>query len=482
MNAFVPFRFTRLAADQRGSVLTFWALSLGVLLGIIALSFDFGRLASTQSDLQSFADNVALAAAGELDGKTDAITRATAAAANMISDTQSFGTGSKVLSGASAYSLAFYQTAPVNGVMGLATTDPKKAGFVSVTVNSQTVNRVYGAAFAALTGEDTGRNTVGATAVAGMTQYACDITPLMFCAPSASFRADENVGIAVQLRVSANAGAWAPGSFGWLDPSAGGSVDPDGICAGLSGVNLDVCLMSGASNRTGCYAQSGVSIAPGQRVGNFEAAINVRFDMYNSYASSLKNDPNYPPAPNVLSSYQTATSGCMATNAVLSLTHTGLPPDDCQRLGTCGRFGTGNWTLGRQTYVATNYAGIDPHPTANTRYKYYLAEIERLKTLPKGVKPVPGMLPSCSKNPSSDPDRRVMVAASVDCASLDLTAGKTNVHVNEFVKVFLISPVGLDGTRDLWVEIIGSVGGGSSGNSNANPATGQFRDVVKLYK
>ena len=68
--------------DDDGAILVFWAVGLAVFLGVVALSFDTGRIFSTQSELQSFADHVALAAAGELDGADDAITRAQAAAAN----------------------------------------------------------------------------------------------------------------------------------------------------------------------------------------------------------------------------------------------------------------------------------------------------------------------------------------------------------------------------------------------------------------
>ena len=87
-------------ACERGSVMTFWALSFGVLLGFLALSFDFGRIAATQSEVQSYVDAVALAAAGELDGRADAIARATDAAAQMIADRQTFGAGAAELAGA----------------------------------------------------------------------------------------------------------------------------------------------------------------------------------------------------------------------------------------------------------------------------------------------------------------------------------------------------------------------------------------------
>ena len=85
------------AKDEHGTILVFWAMSLAVMLGFVALSFDFGRIASTKSELQAFADHVALAAAGELDGQDDAITRAQAAAADMITDRQTFGAGGQTL-------------------------------------------------------------------------------------------------------------------------------------------------------------------------------------------------------------------------------------------------------------------------------------------------------------------------------------------------------------------------------------------------
>ncbi|SLN73902.1 hypothetical protein ROG8370_03638 [Roseovarius gaetbuli] len=49
--------------SQDGYVLLIVALSLAAMIGFLALTFDFGRLATTQSELQSFVDNVALNAA-----------------------------------------------------------------------------------------------------------------------------------------------------------------------------------------------------------------------------------------------------------------------------------------------------------------------------------------------------------------------------------------------------------------------------------
>jgi len=417
--------------DQSGSVLTFWAMALGVFMGLIALSIDFGRSATTQSELQAYVDNVALAAAGELDSKPDAITRATLAARTFISDTQTFGEGDQTLSDEGDFTLAFYSTPPTPTTAGVPSDDPTLAGYVQVTAVQRNVVAVFGNAFSALTGEDAGGGNVGADAVAGYTQYACDISPLMFCAPNADFRADENVGVSVLLRTGGPNAAWGPGAFGFLDPSAQISVDEDGVCAGLSGANLDICLIGAVGNRTSCFAQSGVDVAGGQRVGNFAAALNVRFDIYHASTNKLRNDPNYPPAPNVRSSWEATKGQCIGQLADLSEDTMGFPPDDCQASGQCGRFGDGDWSQGRQDYIDINFDGTDPFPLATTRYDYYLAEIEAV-----------------------------------------------DVPVIEFVELFMAAPIGLDGSKDVWIEVIGSIGGGSGGGDEE----ARFREVVQLYR
>lgn len=62
-----------LARDEAGTILVFLGIVLGVVLGFVAPAFDLGRASITRSELQSFADSVALAATGELDGNNDAI-------------------------------------------------------------------------------------------------------------------------------------------------------------------------------------------------------------------------------------------------------------------------------------------------------------------------------------------------------------------------------------------------------------------------
>ncbi len=198
-----------------------WGLVLAAAFGFLALSFDFGRVASTQSELQSFADQVALAAAGELDGRPDAITRATAAAAGLVSDSQTYATGSTQLGGAEDYTLTFLRSLPADdkAAATASTSDGRLARYVRVAVAPLTVDTPFAAANAALSGAATenAQSTVGAAATAGMTSWACDVTPLMFCVPNASWRARDNIGDQIQLRSGGNGAAWGPGNFGFLD-------------------------------------------------------------------------------------------------------------------------------------------------------------------------------------------------------------------------------------------------------------------------
>jgi Flp pilus assembly protein TadG len=61
---------------QAGAVIVMVCLLLFVLLGFMAIGFDFGRLFIVKTELQTAMDSCALAAAQELDGQASALTRA----------------------------------------------------------------------------------------------------------------------------------------------------------------------------------------------------------------------------------------------------------------------------------------------------------------------------------------------------------------------------------------------------------------------
>ena len=66
--------------SEEGSVAPLVAISLFALIGAAGIGFDYARMAGMDSELQGVADQAALAAATQLDGKANAIARATRAA------------------------------------------------------------------------------------------------------------------------------------------------------------------------------------------------------------------------------------------------------------------------------------------------------------------------------------------------------------------------------------------------------------------
>lgn len=350
--------------DEAGAVLVFVSICLVVIVGMAALTFDLGRLAATQGDLQSYADHVALAAAGELDGEDDSITRSTAAAEAMIRDRQTFADGGQDIGSASDYTLRFLDGLPADDTASVAafvTNDANDAQYVEVTATPRTVFLPFARSLATLLGSGLPNEEVGAVAIAGFTQYACDITPLMFCLPSTAYSAEGNIGDAILLRSGGQGAAWGPGDFGFLDPS-NFKVDPNGPCGGLNGVKLDACLIAAQGNVTQCFAQRGVDIEPGQKVGIENAIFNTRFDMWGTIMKSKRNDPAYAPGPHVISGLVKKGGGggsCIGQNPDPSPDTMAFPPDDCFA-STCtevtsGRIGDGDWTTGRTLYMNTNY-------------------------------------------------------------------------------------------------------------------------------
>src|SRR3989337_1294564 len=88
-----------LGRDEGGATLIYVSIALTVFMGFAALVIDGGRLFTLDTEMQSAADAIALAGAAELDGNTDAQTRANAAMANLVQNSQTFGTGAAAITG-----------------------------------------------------------------------------------------------------------------------------------------------------------------------------------------------------------------------------------------------------------------------------------------------------------------------------------------------------------------------------------------------
>jgi len=457
-----------------------------VFLGLTALSFDLGRLASTQSELQSFADHVALAAAGELDGAPDAIIRANAAAANLITGTQTFGQGGPVLD-ENSFTLSYHATLPPNDAtaMGAATNDPRAAAYVAVTVNPRTVRYTFARAFAALSGQGPTQGDVGAVAVAGFTTYACDITPLMICLPADIATNPLNPGTMIQAQAAGGSGAWGPGNWGWLRPSGGFTPDPSGPCGSMPPGQIDRCLLAAQNSVTTCFAQRGVDTDPGRSLGITEAAINARFDVWRATMNGERNNAHYAPAPNTISGWARGNNGCVANNESPQVPDRRLPRDACFNTSSCGgngRYGNGEFAAGLLTYYQRNYGGVPAWAPVNpqTRYDVYLAEIESAggpnsttRILPTSISET-GRGAQCSPHQSTDVERRVLVVAGIDCTTNVVQGNSSGVPVQQFYRVFMTEPAQ---DFDIWLEVIGSASFGGAGHSK-----GIIHDVVQLYR
>ncbi len=470
----------------------FWAFALVAILGIVGVIFEIGRQGATQSELQSFADSVSIAAAAELDGRPDALTRATSAAQTLIADSQTFGDGGAALNADDIAALTFYAPAADGGFRrdpALVTTVPSRARYVAVDIAPRRVASGLGAAFAALSGIAPPDATVAARAAAGFSLEACNVAPVAVCLPSVEFDAAASIGQTLELRAAVNLSRLLPGQIAAVDTLTG-ALDGLEICAGLLGGDLNACLLAAREPETACTGQGGLVISADVNGTGLMDALNTRFDRFRGVASGLAGNPDFSGAPNVLTGLTNALGICVPLSLpVLSNRNIGLPADDCIRQGTCSVQGNGGWTQGRQAYVNANYNGTDPFPTATTRFEFYRREIAAAASA--GPLPIVGGgglggllggggLPSftprlCAPQTNPDPTRRLMVVAGIDCLSASVDATVSAPPVQQFFEVFALGPV-TDGT--LSVEITACLGGPCGGGNTG----AEVRDIVRLVE
>src|SRR5262249_11747626 len=86
----VSYRFLR---SEEGTAFVFLALTLPVLMGFTLLAVDVGRGNNLHYDAQKAADALALAGARELNGQSDALTRAQSAISNLVQNQERLNTG-----------------------------------------------------------------------------------------------------------------------------------------------------------------------------------------------------------------------------------------------------------------------------------------------------------------------------------------------------------------------------------------------------
>jgi Flp pilus assembly protein TadG len=262
--------FSRFRKDESGSILVLFAVSIAVLLGLMALIYDIGRLGATKAELQSYADSVALTAAAELDGYPDAITRAQKAGNQLISGKQTFGTGAKTLAGAASVTLTYFR--PDNSGKfdrSLTTSNPKLARFVEAKATPLDVKNWFARAANAASADST---TAAATSVAGFELRACNATPVAVCL-SADVKADVTVGQSFNLSASVGVPNLQVGRFAPVD-LASNLLDGLSVCA--TAADVKACLLASKSPADVCMKPGGFKLDVNLNASKLSTALNDR--------------------------------------------------------------------------------------------------------------------------------------------------------------------------------------------------------------
>nr|WP_279614802.1 pilus assembly protein TadG-related protein [Sphingomicrobium astaxanthinifaciens] len=398
------------------------ALSLFALVGAGGIAFDYARMASLDTELQNAADQAALAAASQLDGKADSCARGAQAAARLVAnetrmanDGDAAGFIVEVLEASydcdgpsqaanEALKIRFWQD---RGKTIPATGGGVDAKFVEVEVETRRAIFALTPVVAAL-----GSGDLRGVAFAGINEAVCKVPPLMICnpnegnpSPSTDFEVEDFIGFGLRLKAVDPGGAEAPGNYGFLKTFGNGTP---GLKAAL-GYNTP-----GGD----CLDGDEVTTEPGNKE-SVTAAINTRFDIFvngqlnqigcasgfpcNASTNSVKdlvlkgpgNQCGVVPTgnPNGWREITDANQRYYPVNNptspkhYLNYTHTpaamGHPRDKCHavnNLGICTYQG------GAQTIWGDGYWDIDAyfranHPTKIAGYPGYLAAVAADPTL-----------------------------------------------------------------------------------------------------
>ncbi len=489
--------------DESGAIAAMYALSLFGLVAIAGVGWDYGRMMAMDSELQNAADQAALAAATQLDGRAGAIARAQAAATDFLASADSDfvnitrmandGDGRPITD----LTFTFFESYDsATDTFGPETDVDADAQVVLATVNGRE-------AFFALTPIVglLSSGGIAADAVAGLEAAACNVPPLMFCAPSgnANFPTAADIGSALDLRErSQQTDLFAPGNFDLLEIEYAGLTQSE---AGRSlGLNSDLLGCSGSE----------ITTRPGNRTPE-TTAFNTRFDVYppgNSPNFRCNNAGDFCPADLIRSNYvrvvsvngnnqgPNATTCANATNfnvipasevpADVPIADQSLPLDSCQLSGgNCLSFGDGNWPIDQYMtnvhgLTAATAPGLDANNDSTiTRYEVYTWERDPAHPSRRASRqlaevagsgnqrtlycshPTPTVGTPVVPSPTQK-DRRVVTVASVDCTN---QGGRFPINAIRYVDLFMLGPTATNGNdTQIRAEIIGpaqQAGGGS---------------------
>ncbi len=484
----------RFRGDERGAVAATFAIGLAGLVAIAGVAFDYGRLVAMDTELQNGADQAALAGASQLDGKTNACSRAATAARTLVSNV------SLLASDGTSNALTFANEPACDGIGNItfwqnqnktaAATSDANANFIEVRVNVRAAQYVFTPIVGAFNS-----GAISAGAMAGVGRAICKVPPVMICNPDETsdptFTAGNYVGKGLRLvtvggsngdYAGSNSGTWAPGNFGYLDVPSESNGSPM-LREALGWVN----------SPTDCFEYSGVDTEPGAKTA-VTAVLNSRFDIQDQQGGGCPNGGTCPPSVNAVKDLVKTDNrngnACgvgpqgwkisdrpYLPNQAQSLTAQGQalpdamghPRDICHAVdsGTAGYCNTpvGDGVWDRDAYFRVNYPSWGGAWQTNTglsasatRFQVYKWEIANAGTVVAGEtvlgpRTVSGSgnnalkargAPYCSTpgvTPSATSvDRRQLTVAVVNCIRNGVNGSSRDVPVEKWIDIFLVEP------------------------------------------
>ena len=486
--------FSGYCRDESGAIIVFITIMFAFLMAFGGLVFDIGRIYNLYSQSQSYIDSVAVTSAAELDGESGAIVRAVRAA---IGDSQRgslLNPGSRLsMSGdklVNVQSLVFMESiagdpapgtrSPVAGDVVLCTYETgaltcaggitqaaadQRTRFVLVNATIETENFVLFPIATAFIPDILQQASVEPQAVAGFTREICNFTPLGFCNPTESntppYGGDYTPVVGQQILLKTNA-QLAPGNYGLVQQAAGiGGT----ACNNNSGANLVRCSIAVADPDTQCVssvATSTIDLQTGQETNPVKDGFNIRFDIFDPPLNNKTSDPAFAPASNVTKGRMHNAGQCKFNQLSVPPAQSNtvaLPRDSCFATNTCsgGRFGNGVTAAQLQSYWTTNHGGTLP-AGLTTRYDVYRYETDNnLIPNKSGLNPKgENGNATCASSSISDvnKDRRIIRSAVVNCLESDIHGNTSGVPVISLAKLFVTEPVGLDGSDNIYAEVL----------------------------
>ncbi|CAN7325995.1 TadE/TadG family type IV pilus assembly protein [Mesorhizobium sp. LjNodule214] len=491
--------------DQRGIALILVSVMLPAIIGFSLLAIDASRMNNLHNDLQKGTDALALAAAAELNGRSDAWTRAENALTNLVSNSTRFsdggtvplttGTGATTVD--STYSACrskgqiswcFLASIPANDSDPITSANYAASAivtrFIQVTAHPETLTPFFPVSIASSGNAADASYNLSTVSVAGFTSGVCDYTPVFICNPYENDPDGHTLEEAVsnpelhrrliELRKVGNGAAAGPGNFGFLEP-------PEGVGNGAQALAQTIAT----SRPIGCYSAEGVTTKTGQNAGPVQDAFNVRFGIS---AGGHFNSPEYGPAANVRKGASSGNGNgnqCPQYNQ-LTFNETGNMglPRDATTPYMGGRMGDGDWNL--SGYWSTNF-GSTSYPsswntTKPTRYQVYRHEIANGLVGTASTGGEVGTPPNSCQPPVTTVDRRLIYGAILNCSELsednDLSGHSTDLPVEAFGSFFLTEPVSSPSDdASVMVELVDVTGRGGQGTLD-----NFLRDEAQLYR